>query len=233
MRRADRLFQIIRLLQQRRTAPTAAPIADKLGVSERTVYRDIRDLVGTGTPIDGEAGVGYRIRPGYDLPPLMFSRDELQALVLGVRIVRQVGDPGLAQAADAILEKVSAVLPRNLKPLLADTKMFAVVGGAHNTGRDAFSLARQALIDRRRLSVSYADASGAESRRTLRPLGVFFWGKTWTLAAWCELRNDFRNFRLDRVTSAQTIGKPFRDEPGKTLRDMLAKYGPDAVRMLD
>lgn len=233
MRRADRLFQIIRLLQQRRTATTAAHIADKLGVSERTVYRDIRDLVGTGTPIDGEAGVGYRIRPGYDLPPLMFSRDELQALVLGVRIVRQVGDPGLALAADAILEKVSAVLPRNLKPLLADTKMFAMVGGAHNTGRDAFSLARQALIDRRRLSVSYADASGAESRRTLRPLGVFFWGKTWTLAAWCELRHDFRNFRLDRVTSAQTIGKPFRDEPGKTLRDMLAKYGPDAVRMLD
>ncbi len=237
MRRADRLFQIIRLLQQRRTATTAAHIAEKLSVSERTIYRDIRDLVGTGTPIDGEAGVGYRIRPGYDLPPLMFSRDELQALVLGVRIVRQVGDPGLASAADAILEKVGAVLPRNLKPLLADTHLFSTIGATNgpvqNAGLDAFTVARRALIDQRRLSISYADAAGAESSRTIRPLGVFFWGKTWTLAAWCELRADFRNFRLDRVSSARPIGKPFRDEPGKTLRDMLAKYGPDAVKLLD
>lgn len=233
MRRADRLFQIIRLLQQRRSATTAAHIADKLSVSERTVYRDIRDLVSSGTPIDGEAGVGYRIRPGYDLPPLMFSRDELQALVLGVRIVRQVGDPGLATAAESILEKVSAVLPRNLKPLLADTRLFATVGRAHDTGRDAFSIARQALIDQRKLTINYADAAGAASARTIRPLGVFFWGRTWTLAAWCELRTDFRNFRLDRVTSAKPIGKPFRDEPGKTLRDMLTKYGPDAVKLLD
>src|SRR4030095_10726734 len=112
MRRADRLFQIIQLFRRRRTATTAAHIADRLGVSERPVYRDIRDLVLAGTPIDGEAGIGYRIRPGYDLPPLMFDRDEIQALVIGTRIVRQFGDPALARASESILSKVGAVIPK-------------------------------------------------------------------------------------------------------------------------
>src|SRR5712691_11593268 len=131
MRRADRLFQIIQLLRRRRTATTATHIAEKLGVSERTVYRDVRDLVLAGTPIDGEAGIGYRIRPGYDLPPLMFDRDEIQALVLGARIVRQFGDPALARASDAILNKVAAVVPKDLAPLLSETRLFvpSSIGG--------------------------------------------------------------------------------------------------------
>ena len=111
MRRAARLFQIVQLLRRRRRATTATDIARRLGISERTVYRDIRDLVAAGTPIDGEAGVGYRLRPGYDLPPLMFDREEIQALVLGARIVRQFGDPTLARASDAILSKVASILP--------------------------------------------------------------------------------------------------------------------------
>src|SRR3954471_11413639 len=138
MRRADRLFQIIQLLRRRRIVITAAQIARKLEVSERTVYRDIRDLMLAGTPIDGEAGVGYRIRPGYDLPPLMFDRDEIQALVLGARIVRQFGDPALARAADAILGKVAAILPKDLAPLVADTRLYVppIVGA----GRSAEAL---------------------------------------------------------------------------------------------
>src|SRR5512147_2202087 len=111
MRRADRLFSVIQLLRGRRRATTAALIAERLGVSERTVYRDIQDLVAAGTPIDGEAGVGYRLRAGYDLPPLMFNREEIQALVLGVRVVRQFGDPALARATATILDKVANVLP--------------------------------------------------------------------------------------------------------------------------
>src|SRR5881296_4414267 len=132
MRRADRLFQIVQLLRRRRTTVTAAQIAERLDVSERTVYRDVRDLVLAGTPIDGEAGVGYRLRPGYDLPPLMFDRDEIQALVLGARIVRQFGDPALARASDAILSKVAAVIPKDLEPLLADTPLFVptTIGGS-------------------------------------------------------------------------------------------------------
>src|SRR5438128_4464701 len=124
MRRADRLFQIVQLLRRRRTVTTAKEIARKLEISERTVYRDISDLVLAGTPIDGEAGVGYRIRAGFDLPPLMFDREEIQALVLGARIVRQLGDPVLARASETILHKVSAVVPPDLAPLVAETRLF-------------------------------------------------------------------------------------------------------------
>jgi predicted DNA-binding transcriptional regulator YafY len=232
MRRADRLFQIIQLLRRRRTVTTAAQIASKLEVSERTVYRDIRDLVLAGTPIDGEAGVGYRIRPGYDLPPLMFDREEIQALVLGARIVRQFGDPALARASDVILAKVAAVLPPDLEPLLAGTKLFVptIVGGKGST--DGLAIAREALVSRRRLRFRYANERGDASERTVRPLAVFFWGRTWTLAAWCEMRIGFRNFRVDRIREP-ALGDPFEEEPGRTLRDLLEAYGPEAVKLLE
>ena len=233
MRRADRLFRIVQLLRRRRTIVTAAQIAEKLDISERTVYRDIRDLVDAGTPIDGEAGVGYRLQPGYDLPPLMFDREEIQALVLGARIVRQVGDPALARASESILSKVAAMLPKELEPLLADARLF--MPGTVAMGRSAAALAvtREALIAQRRMRLRYASERGEETERTVRPLGVFFWGKTWTLAAWCELRNGFRNFRLDRLVGEPTLQDRFDDEPGRTLRDMLSQYGPAAVRLLD
>jgi predicted DNA-binding transcriptional regulator YafY len=233
MRRADRLFQIVNVLRRRRAATTAMYLAERLSVSERTIYRDIRDLILAGTPIDGEAGVGYRIRPGYDLPPLMFDRDEIQALVLGARIVRQFGDPALARASDAILGKVAAIVPNDLAPLVAETRLFvpSTIGAGTSTG--ALTLAREALIARRKLELSYATADGATTKRTVRPLGLFFWGRTWTLAAWCELRQDFRNFRLDRVAASTVLDDAFEDETGKALRDMLARYGPEAVRLID
>jgi predicted DNA-binding transcriptional regulator YafY len=233
MRRADRLFQIVNVVRRRRTATTATYLAERLGVSERTVYRDIRDLILAGTPIDGEAGVGYRIRPGYDLPPLMFDRDEIQALVIGARIVRQFGDPALARASDAILGKVAAIVPKDLAPLVAETRLFvpSIIGAGKSA--EALALAREAVIARRKLAVSYATADGVVTNRTVRPLGIFFWGRTWTLAAWCELREGFRNFRLDRVTASTMLDEAFEDEDGKTLRDMLARYGPEAVRLID
>jgi len=233
MRRADRLFQILQVLRQRRSATTSAHLARRLGVSERTIYRDVRDLVLAGTPIDGEAGVGYRLRPGFDLPPLMFNRDEIQALVLGARIVRQFGDASLARASDAILAKVAGVLPKELAPLLNETPLF--VPGIVGAGRsaDALGFAREALVLRKRLRIAYAAKDGVSTERTVRPLGIFFWGRTWTLAAWCELRRDFRNFRLDRVSGTPVIAEPFDEEPGKTLRDMLERYGRDAVKLLD
>ena len=233
MRRADRLFQIIHILQQRRTVTTSALLARRLRVSERTIYRDVRDLILAGTPIDGEAGVGYRLRPGFDLPPLMFDRDEIQALVLGARIVRQFGDATLARASDAILAKVSAVLPPELAPLVSDTRLFVpnIVGGGASA--DALGLAREALVARHKLRIAYAAKDGTGTERTVRPLGIFFWGRTWTLAAWCELRQDFRNFRLDRVSGPAMLDDTFADEPGRTLRDMLERYGVDAVRLLE
>jgi predicted DNA-binding transcriptional regulator YafY len=233
MRRADRLFQIVNVLRRRRTATTATHLAGRLGVSERTVYRDVRDLILAGTPIDGEAGIGYRLRPGYDLPPLMFDRDEIQALVLGARIVRQFGDPALARASEAILGKVAAIVPKDLAPLVAETRLFVPSTIGAGKLADALTLAREAVNARRKLRLSYANAAEAATTRTVRPLGIFFWGRTWTLAAWCELRQDFRNFRLDRVAASTILDETFEDEAGKSLRDMLARYGPDAVRLID
>jgi predicted DNA-binding transcriptional regulator YafY len=188
MRRADRLFRIVQLLRRRRTVVTAAQIAGKLEISERTVYRDIRDLIQAGTPIDGEAGVGYRLQPGYDLPPLMFDREEIQALVLGARIVAQFGDPALARASESILGKVAGVLPKDLEPLLADTRLFVPPSMSGQRSAAGLAVAREALVARRRLHVKYVNEKGQETERTVRPLGLFFWGKTWTLAAWCEMR---------------------------------------------
>jgi predicted DNA-binding transcriptional regulator YafY len=233
VRRADRLFQIIQLLRRRRSATTARRIAERLGTSERTVYRDVRDLMLAGTPIDGEAGVGYRIRPGYDLPPLMFDAQELQALVFGARIVRQFGDQALARASDTVLAKVATVVPKELEALLTETRLFVpnITSGARwSQGLEA---AREALIARRKLRFTYASAEGVTTERIVRPLGVFFWGRTWTLAAWCELRNDFRNFRLDRASGTTVLDQRFPEEPGHGLADLLARYGPEAVRLLD
>lgn len=231
MRRADRLFQIIQLLRRRRTTMTAATLAERLEVSERTVYRDVRDLILTGTPIDGEPGVGYRLRPGYDLPPLMFDRDEIEALVLGARIVRSFGDPRLARASESILAKVSAVVPAPLRAALDETRLYAPGSGVRVS--QTLTVVRDALVARRKLRMLYQDATGRPSERTVRPLGAFFWGKVWTLAAWCELRGDFRDFRLDRIDRCVPQDEIFEDEPGRTLRDLLARYGPDALQLLD
>lgn len=231
MRRADRLFQIIQLLRRRRTAMTAAALAERLEVSERTVYRDVRDLVQTGTPIDGEPGVGYRLRPGYDLPPLMFDRDEIEALVLGARIVRSFGDARLSRASESILAKVSAVVPAQLRAVLDETRLYAPNAGARMP--QTLTVIRDALVARRKLRLIYQDAAGRPTERIVRPLGAFFWGKVWTLSAWCELRADLRDFRLDRMDRCEPLEELFEEEPGRTLRDLLARYGPDALRLLD
>jgi predicted DNA-binding transcriptional regulator YafY len=231
MRRADRLFQIIQLLR-RRGQKTAAILAEKLEVSERTIYRDIADLVASGTPIDGEAGVGYRLGAGYDLPPLMFDREEIEALVLGARIVERLGDVPLARASARVLGKVAAVLPKEMRSVLTATPLFAVNVGQAGPVPDALTLAREALVARRKLRLRYRDKGDAISERVVRPLGAFYWGRTWTLAAYCELRQDFRNFRVDRMADCALLADTFADEPGRTLADMMARYGPEALKLL-
>jgi predicted DNA-binding transcriptional regulator YafY len=152
--------------------------------------------------------------------------------VLGARIVAQFGDPALARASESILSKVAGVLPKELEPLLADTRLFVPNRSGRARSSAGLAVVREALVARRRLLVKYVNEKGEASERTVRPLGVFFWGTTWTLAAWCELRIGFRNFRLDRIREA-TLGNRFEEEAGRTLRDMLAQYGPAAVRLLD
>ena len=222
MRRADRLFQIIQLLRRRNVA-TAGWLAGELEVSERTVYRDIRDLMLSGVPIEGEAGVGYVLRRGFDLPPLMFTDAEIEAMVLGARVVTSWGDAGLAKAAADALARVESVLPDRLKARLTGTPLFAP--GFHVPQQVAASLTvvRGAIDARRKVRMAYTGADGAGTERTVRPLGLFFWGTTWSFAGWCELRTDFRSFRLDRIGHLNVLPERFQDEAGRTIDDYFAR----------
>lgn len=220
MRRADRLFRIVQLLRRRKLT-TAKQLADELEISERTVYRDVADLVASGVPIRGEAGVGYALERGFDLPPLMFTEDELEALVLGVRVVESWGDATLANAARQVVQKVEAVLPERLQERIGKAPLFAP--GFHVPVESARELStlRRAIRERRKARMSYVDRAQAATERTVRPLGLFFWGASWTVAAWCELRQGFRGFRLDRVQKLELTELRFEDEAGQTLGDFF------------
>ncbi|MEQ9322186.1 MAG: YafY family protein [Polyangiaceae bacterium] len=216
MRRADRLFHIVQLLRRHRLT-TAARLADRLEVSERTVYRDVRDLVATGIPIEGEAGVGYRLGKNFELPPLMFTLEEIQALVWGARMVQTWGDEELRQAARRSLDKVQVVLPPKLREEMDHTALYASSFRASDEVRAHVTRLRHAIADRRVVALEYADADGANTSRRVRPLGLYFWGLRWTLAAWCELRQDHRSFRLDRIADAETTADVYADEPPATI----------------
>jgi len=218
MRRADRLFQIVQYLRGGRLV-RARQLAEWLEVSERTIYRDIADLQASGVPIDGEAGVGYILRDGYDLPPLMFSRDEIVAIVAGARLIRAWGGADMARAAEEALIKIDAVLPDKARTRSSQVEVHAFAPEMTPDVRERIDRLEEAADLRKRLSLSYLDANDARTERTVRPLGLWFWGKVWTLVAWCELRRDFRMFRLDRIAGMSETGDTFRAEPGTTLRD--------------
>ncbi len=215
MRRADRLFRIVQHLRGGRLL-TAADLAERLEVSTRTIYRDVADLIGSGVPIEGEAGVGYVMRPGYDLPPLMFTHDEIVALVAGARLLRAWGGTSMAAAAEEALVKIAEVLPESARAR-ADSVQIHALGMAPMTPalRDRLDLIERASNDRLRLSFAYVDEGGEGTRRTVRPLGLFFWGKVWTALGWCELRDDFRVFRVDRMEDLAE-GERFRPERDKS-----------------
>ena len=222
MRRADRLFQVIQLLRRRHVI-TAAAIAGELEVSERTVYRDIADLVRSGVPIAGEAGVGYTLRKGFDLPPLMFTEEEIEALVLGTRVVSSWADENLAKAAESALARIEAALTDRLKARLTGSRLFAPGFHVPQTVARRLGEYRPAIDERKKIHMRYVDVKGAETERTVRPLGLFFWGSVWSLSAWCELREDFRDFRLDRVTESAVLDETFAVEPGKELEDFFRR----------
>lgn len=227
MRRADRLFQIVHLLRRDR-ATTATHLATELEVSERTIYRDVQDLMQSGVPIQGEAGVGYVLPAHFDLPPLMFTALELEALVLGARMVQGFADEELQRAARSALAKVENVAPRALAAVAVDSKLMVPDLPFDAAFGPTLALLRKALQSRHVVRMSYRDEGGASSERDVRPLGLAYWGKVWTLVAWCELRADFRSFRLDRVEVATTTARRFADEAGKRLEDFLARVHAEA-----
>lgn len=219
MRRADRLFQIVQYLRGRRLT-TAAQLAHWLQVSERTVYRDIRDLSLTGVPVEGEAGVGYRLAPHFELPPLMFNLEEIAALAGGLRILRTFGSPELRRGVESALAKIAAALPEARRIELERTPLYSPDAGVKDVGALIDTL-RRAITGRAVIRLDYLDERGRATQRSVWPLGLYFWGGTWTLGAWCELRGDFRNFRLDRIAAAQASGQSYPDQAGRRLEDFV------------
>jgi predicted DNA-binding transcriptional regulator YafY len=231
MRRADRLFLIIHALRGRRTALQARSLAQTLGVSLRTVYRDVADLQLSGVPIEGEAGVGYVLRKGSDIPPLMFNANELEALVVGSRFVRAFAGTRLAESARAALLKIEAVLPPDLRERAGTTRIFAPVW--RDQHREDFAVLidqlHAAIVGNQVLRLDYRDESGQTSSREVEPLCLSFWGGKWTLGAWCRLRRDFRNFRPDRIEVGVPTGEVFAEVAERGLAAYLRAVGVDKV----
>lgn len=220
MRRADRLLQIVQILRRRRLT-TARHLAEELEISERTVYRDVRDLIISGVPVEGEAGIGYRLGKNFELPPLLFNLEEVEALALGMRMVQKWGDKDLSRAARSIIKKLDGVLPESESRKLESTALFALSFRVSDEVRKTLRTCRHAVNDRRTLLIEYTDPKGNSTKRTLRPLGLYFWGQTWTLAAYCELRKGFRSFRLDRMDRIRLGRTHFELAPPITLDDYI------------
>ncbi len=221
MRRADRLFQIVQNLHHDRVV-TARQLADALEVSERTIYRDIQDLSLSGVPITGEAGHGYRLLRGFHLPPLMFSEDELEALIVGARMVRAWTDKGLALGAHRALQKIQHVVPERLKPEIDNQAILVPDFPMEGMAGEQLLLVRQAIKEQRKINIDYSREDGERSTRIVHPLGLFYWGRVWTLVGWCELRDGFRNFRLDRMHRVEKHTECFELVKGRTLQDYLS-----------
>ena len=218
MRRADRLFQVVQILRRGQVG-TAARVATELEVSERTVYRDLQDLSARGVPLRAEAGVGYLLEKGFDIPPLMFSSGEVESLVIAARMLEAWADPQMCAQIRSALDKIEQVLPPALREKPARVQVFAPGFMATPTLWQSMPDVRKAISERRKLHFHYRDENGKVSVRILRPLAIYFWGRVWTCVGWCELRNDFRHFRLDRMQDWQVLPECFSDEPGKTLAD--------------
>ncbi|WP_348269811.1 YafY family protein [Edaphobacter paludis] len=226
MRRADRLFRIVQFLRLGRLL-TAQKLAEKLQVSQRTIYRDIQDLQLSGMPIEGEAGVGYTLRRDHDLPPLMFTRNELTALVLGVRLVSAWGGAENVVAANQALQRIEAVLPAELRDELDSILLYAP-GGFHMAQhlRERLDILRAACLTKRAITFGYAREDGERSSRAVRPLALAFWSGVWTLASWCELRKDFRVFRIDRMEDVLVLERTFVPRRGQRLEDFIKAAMP-------
>ena len=222
MRRADRLFQIVQNLHHERVI-TARQLAETLEVSERTIYRDIQDLSLSGVPITGEAGQGYRLLQGFHLPPLMFTEEELEALLLGARMVRAWTDRGLARAAHSALQKIESVVPDKLRPEFNKQEINVPDLPMQGMAGEQLLTVRMAIKQQQKIQIDYTREDGQDSKRIVHPLGLFYWGKVWTLVGWCELRDSFRHFRLDRIRAITKLEQDFELLAGRTLQDFLSK----------
>lgn len=218
MARSDRLFQIIQILRGAARPVTAAALAAEIEVSKRTVYRDVAALVGQRVPIAGEAGLGYVLAAGYDMPPLMLTRDELEAVALGAQWVAGRADPALARAARDVVAKIAAAVPSHLRPAVLEPSVGAKPPSAPPDARLDLSPVRAAIREGRKLRLRYRSAAGAETERTVRPVILGHADAHCMLIVWCELREAFRHLRADRIVAAAVLPERTGEAPGALRR---------------
>jgi predicted DNA-binding transcriptional regulator YafY len=222
MRRSDRLFDIIQRLRAASRPTTAAALADELEVTPRTVYRDIATLQARRVPIEGAAGVGYVLRKSFDLPPLNFTIDEIEAISVGARMVKRLKDPALQQAAISVLAKVTAVVPERLRPHIADAPIWVSPGMTPEAQGADLAEVRAAIRDSAKLYISYADEQGRRTNRTIWPIAMAYYVDVSLIGAWCELRADYRNFRVERIASSKVLDEHFDQDKGRLFREWSA-----------
>ena len=219
MRKASRLFEIIQILRLARHPITAAEIALRLEVTVRSIYRDIAALQAMRVPVEGERGIGYILRPGFDLPPLMFSIEETEAVVLALALLERTGDTELKAAARRVGEKIAGAVPPPLRQTLSARALHA--WGSAPRQPEGIDLAgvRRAIRDEEKLSIRYRDEQARATERTIRPIALIYYSENANIVAWCELRQALRNFRADRVETCEATGGHFRGE-GDGLRQL-------------
>lgn len=218
--RADRLFDLIQILRDGNLY-RAADLAARLKVSVRTIWRDMATLQASGVPVEGERGVGYMLTAPITLPPVALTLQEMEALRLGIALVASAADATLAYAAHTLGQKIAAVAPAAGAAPPVDAFVFASPEAAR--AAPWLPTLRAAIQINEKLEMGYRDLAGRESRRQIRPLQLEYWGRVWTLTAWCEKKNDFRSFRIDLVTALKPTGQVFTVEAGKTLADFRAR----------
>lgn len=225
MRRADRLFDIIQILRSATGPVTAAGLAAELEVTVRTVYRDVATLQARRVPIEGAPGLGYVLRRGFDLPPLMFAAEEIEAVAVGMRLLRRTGDPGLQKAADSVLSKVTAVLPEPLRASLLLPPFYVSGQGAPVPPSADLTAIRAAIRDERKLRIAYSDEKGRRTHRTVWPIAMAYYVEATLVSAWCELRGDFRHFRTDRILSLDRLEERFPVRGRVLMAQWLERFG--------
>jgi predicted DNA-binding transcriptional regulator YafY len=217
MRRAGRLFDIIQMLRSAKGPLTAAAIAERLEVTPRTVYRDIASLQASRVPIEGSAGIGYVLRRGFDLPPLMFSTEEVDAIAIGMRLLNRLRDPGLQGAAERVLSKIAVVLPEMIRQSVGSAPFFVSEGNSQVPEGINLSDVRAAIRQRRKLDLRYRNEAGRETERTVWPIALAYYVDVTIIAAWCELRSDYRHFRVDRIQTLTILEVCYPADQGELI----------------
>lgn len=224
MDKTERLFAIMDSLRQHRRPITAAALAEEQGVSVRTLYRDVQTLIGLGAPIEGEAGIGYILKHGFFLPPLMFSAEELEALVLGGRWVQAQPDAGLADAARNALAKIATASPEDLRDRMSDTGLWPVLVQGQREPLPLLGVVREAMRTEKAVHIAYEDENGSPSERDIEPVQIAYYEGKQIIASWCCLRQDFRSFRSDRIVAIELTGTRYHQRRAQLARDWLTLW---------